>query len=100
MSTHRIGITELSIVPVSNRSLRHPLQALVRIVLNDAFVVTGLLVMHGKFGLYIAFPAVNGKSNPTCFPIRKYLNDEMSETILNEYRKIISFRNGGNETIG
>lgn len=90
MSTHQIGITELSIVPIPNRSSSHPLQALVRIVLNNAFVVTGVRVIHGKFGLYIAFPAVSGKSNPTCFPIRKSLNDEMSETILNEYRKIIS----------
>ena len=90
MSTNQIGITELSIFPVSNRSSRHPVQALVRIVLNDAFVVTGIRVMHGKFGLYIAFPAVSGKSNPTCFPIRKSLHDEMSATVLNEYRKIIS----------
>lgn len=94
MSTNQIGITEISIVPVSNRSPRNPLQALVRIVLNDAFVVTGLRVMHGKFGLYIAFPAVSGKSNPTCFPIRKSLHDEMSGTILNEYRKIISVSEG------
>ena len=90
MSTHPIGITELSIVPVSNRSSCFPLQAWVRIVLNDAFVVTGIRVMNGKFGLFIAFPVVSGKNNPTCFPIRKSLNDEMTAAILNEYRKTIS----------
>jgi stage V sporulation protein G len=91
MSIHQIQITEISIFPVSSSKVGNALQAFVRIVLNDAFVVNGLRVVNGKFGQFVAFPKQKGKKDFTiCFPIRKDLHDELSNTILNEYRQFLS----------
>jgi DNA-binding cell septation regulator SpoVG len=90
MSTHQIQITEISIFPVEPKE-GNALQAFVRIVLNDAFVINGLRVVNGKFGQFVAFPKQKGKKDFTiCFPIQKALHEEISNTILNEYRLFVS----------
>lgn len=91
MSIHQIQITEIAIFPVRSSEEGNALQAFVRMVLNDAFVVNGLRVVNGKFGPFVAFPKQKGKKDFTiCFPIRKDLHEEISNTILNEYRRILS----------
>lgn len=67
--------------------------AFARIVLNDAFVVTGLRLVQGKFGMFVAFPREKGKNLTICFPIRKDLQEEMSRFILEEYRLTLSDSN-------
>ena len=99
MSNHQIQITELSILPVQNRKEGSPLQAFVRIVLNDAFVITGLRVIYGKFGPFVAFPRDQGRKSTICFPIRKDLHEEMSNTVLNEYRLTLSTSQHGIENV-
>jgi DNA-binding cell septation regulator SpoVG len=93
MSIHSIQITEITIFPVRNRQPGAPLQAFARIVLNDAFVVTGLRLVQGKFGMFVAFPREKGKDITICFPIRKDLQEEMSRVILDEYNLNISGSN-------
>lgn len=85
MSVHSIQITEVTIFPVRNRQAGAPLHAFARIVLNNAFVITGLRVVRGKVGMFIAFPREKGKDISICFPIRKDLQEEMSRVILNEF---------------
>lgn len=90
MSIHQIQITEISIFPVEPKD-GSALQAFVRVVLNDAFVINGLRVVNGKFGQFVAFPKQKGKKDFTiCFPIRKDLHDEISNTILHGYRQFVS----------
>ncbi len=90
MTTHQIQITELQVFPIHNRNEGKPLQAFVRIILNNALVINGIRVINGKFGPFIAFPCQKAKGSTICFPIRKDLHEEMSSTILNEYRSIMS----------
>ena len=87
MSTHSIKITEVTLYPIRTRMEGDTLQAFVRIVLNDAFVIKGLRVIAGKFGLFVGFPREKGTHQNICFPIRKDLLEEMSTIILDEYRK-------------
>jgi DNA-binding cell septation regulator SpoVG len=90
MSTHSIQITEITFFPIRNRQAGAPLHAFARIVLNDAFVVAGLRLVQGKFGMFVAFPREKGTQHFICFPIRKDLQEEMSRIILDEYRTTLS----------
>lgn len=90
MSNHSIRITEVAIFPVRNHQPGAPLQAFARIVLNDAFVVTGLRLVQGRTGIFVAFPREKGKNVTICFPIRKDLQEEMSRVILDRYRLTLS----------
>ena len=101
MSIHQIQITELTIFPVLNRKEGSPLQAFVKIVLNNAIVINGLRVINGKFGQFVAYPREKGKDLTICFPIRKDLHEVLSRTILNEYRRTLSVpRNDKEEGVG
>ena len=66
------------------------LKASASITLNDLFVVTGLKVIEGSNGLFVAMP--NRKDNndewkDTCFPLNKELRDEINKVVLAEYNK-------------
>ena len=90
MSFKGIEITEINVHPVRNKQPDNPLEAFVRVVLNDQFVINSIKVVKGKFGMFISFPREynkkEGKGYGLCFPITKSLQEYMSEKILNEYR--------------
>lgn len=90
MSVQGIEITEINVHPVKNKVPNSPLEAFVRVVLNDQFVINSIKVMKGKFGLFVTFPRdydkEKGKGTNYCFPITKPLHQYMSEKILGEYR--------------
>lgn len=83
-------VTEVNIYPCKGAS-DGPIQALARIVLNDAFVVNGIRIVKGKFGLFITFPRYYDKKKEKgmnyCFPILKSLHDSINESVLDAYHK-------------
>ncbi len=90
MSLKGIEITEINVHPLRNKKADNPLEAFVRVVLNEQFVINSIRVVKGKFGLFVSFPREynkkEGKGYNFCFPITKSLHEYMSEKILNEYR--------------
>jgi DNA-binding cell septation regulator SpoVG len=94
MSVKGIEITEVNVHPVRNKQADNPLEAFVRVVLNEQFVINSIRVVKGKFGLFVSFPREynkkEGKGYNFCFPITKSLHEYMSEKILNEYRLAIA----------
>jgi DNA-binding cell septation regulator SpoVG len=90
MSVKGIEITEINVHPIRNKVPDSPLEAFVRVVLNDQFAINSIRVLKGKFGLFVAFPREynkkEGKGYNFCFPITKPLHEYMSEKILSEYR--------------
>lgn len=85
-----IEITEINVHPVKNKQSDSPLEAFVRVVLNDQLVINSIRVVKGKFGLFVSFPREfdkdKGKGYGYCFPITRSLHEYMSERILSEYR--------------
>ena len=94
MSFNGIEITEINIHPIKNRQPENPLEAFVRVVLNDQFVINSIKVIQGKFGLFVSFPREynkkEGKGYNLCFPITKSLQEHMSEKILSEFRMAVA----------
>ncbi|MDB5050260.1 MAG: SpoVG family protein [Fibrobacteres bacterium] len=90
MSVKGIEITEINVHPLRNKKADNPLEAFVRVVLNEQFVINSIRVVKGKFGLFVSFPREynkkEGKGYNFCFPITKSLHEYMSEKILSEYR--------------
>jgi len=89
MPMNGIEITEVNVHPVKNKVADSPLEAFVRVVLNDQFVITSIKVINGKFGRFISFPREynkkEGKGYNLCYPITKTLQEYMSRRILDEY---------------
>jgi stage V sporulation protein G len=90
MSFNGIEITEINVHPVKNRQPNSPLEAFVRVVLNEQFVINSIKVVKGKFGPFVSFPREynkkEGKGYNLCFPLTKALQEHMSEKILGQYR--------------
>ena len=66
------------------------LKAIGSITLDDAFVVTGVSVFEGPNGLFVALPSVkgsDGKYHDSAYPLSKELRDEISRTVMGEYRR-------------
>ena len=86
MSNTGIEITEINVHPIKNKQPDSPLEAFVRVVLNDQFVINSIRVVNGKFGRFVSFPREynkkEGKGYNLCFPITKTLHQHMSEKIL------------------
>ena len=77
-------ITEVRITPFELDNLK----AFASITLEDSFVVDGLKVLERKEGLFVAMPSkkVNqGKYIRTAFPIKKELEEQIYEAVLNAY---------------
>ena len=71
MSINGIEVTDVIIYPVKNKSWDGGLMAFARLILNDQFIITGIRVVEGKNGLFIAFPQDSrgdGKRYDVCFP--------------------------------
>ena len=90
MSVKGIEITEVNVHPVKNKVQGSPLEAFVRVVINDQFVINSIRIVKGKFGLFVSFPREydkkEGKGYNYCFPITRPLHEYMQEKILNEYK--------------
>ncbi|HLP30103.1 MAG TPA: SpoVG family protein [Fibrobacteria bacterium] len=66
-----------------------PLRAYVRVVLNDALAITGIRIVEGKAGLFVAFPRVlskkDGRGHNVCYPITHEATQYFTREILREY---------------
>ena len=77
-------ITDIRIFPIKNSHC----YAMVSVTLADVFCITGIKIMDGSKGLFVAMPsAKNNKDewHDICYPITKEFRKVMSDSILNAF---------------
>lgn len=60
------------------------------ITLDSAFVVSGLVIVEGKNGLFVSMPNTlgkDGKYHDSCFPLSKELREHIGQEVLNAFNK-------------
>lgn len=86
-----LEVTEVNVHVRRDPGPEDPLVGFARITLNDAFVVNGIRLVKGKFGLFISFPREynkqEGKGFNICFPIHQDAHKVISDAVLNEYQR-------------
>jgi stage V sporulation protein G len=64
------------------------MRALASITFDNEFVVTGIKVMEGAKGLFIAMPSrktPDGEFKDICFPVTKESREHIANAVLSEY---------------
>ena len=86
--------TTLKVTSVQVYPLREPVgktRALARVVLNDQLQLTGMRVVDGANGLFIAFPndpTYKGEDYRSIFyPVTRDLRDHIEQSILDVYKQ-------------
>lgn len=79
-------ITDIRIFPINNK--KSNCCAMVSITLANVFCVTGIKIMDGSKGLFVAMPSAKNKKDEyhdICFPITMEFRKVMSDSILNAF---------------
>lgn len=67
------------------------IKAFATVGIEGVFLITGIKVIDGKNGLFVAMPskriAKTGDYKDICFPMTKEYRTKISDLILNEYKK-------------
>lgn len=88
-----LAVSEVSIFPFKDGPSLGRMKAIAEIVLNDQFIVRGLRVMEGEYGLYISYPAdpfVTGDEyRSICNPITHQLREHIENTVLEKYTEMM-----------
>lgn len=79
-------ITNIRIFPVNSK--KSNCWAMVTVTLADVFCITGIKIMKGTKGLFVAMPSAKNKKDEwhdICYPITKEFRKVMSDSILNAF---------------
>jgi stage V sporulation protein G len=83
-----MNITEVKLYPLQDSKTL----ALASITLNDEFVITGLKVVQGNNGIFIAMPSRKSTSENSdkkyydiAFPITKNAREEIQNAVISKY---------------
>jgi stage V sporulation protein G len=76
-------ITEVRVSKIEGNKLK----AFASITLDSCFVITGLKVMDGNNGLFVAMPSAKVKEEfkDTCYAITKEFREELQKAVLSKY---------------
>lgn len=88
-------------VKISNIRLDGNQRATASVNFDDSFAVTGIKVMEGSKGLFVAMPSYKANSGfrDVCFPITKEFREELHGAVLNGYKLAISQLQGGAQRV-
>ena len=84
-SAHSI-ISDIRIFPINNK--KSNCCAMVSITLANVFCISGIKIMDGSKGLFVAMPSAKNKKDEwhdICYPITKEFRKVMSDSILNAF---------------
>ncbi len=88
-----LSITEVNVSPVKETADGSPLLGFARIVLNGAFMISGIRLIRTKDGVFISFPREYSKKDSKAYdiahPIRKDLHEEILKRVLEAYTEVI-----------
>lgn len=77
-------ISDIRIFPINNK--KSNCCAMVSITLANVFCISGIKIMDGSKGLFVAMPSAKNKKDEwhdICYPITKEFRKVMSDSILN-----------------
>lgn len=79
-------ITDIRVFPINNK--KSNCCAMASITLANLFCITGIKIMDGRKGLFVAMPSEKNKKDEwhdICYPITKEFRKVMSDSILNAF---------------
>lgn len=79
-------ISDIRIFPINNK--KSNCCAMVSITLANVFCISGIKIMDGSKGLFVAMPSAKNKKDEwhdICYPITKNFRKVMSDSILNAF---------------
>ena len=79
-------ISDIRIFPINNKDSN--CYAMVSITLANVFCISGIKIMDGIKGLFVAMPSAKNKKDEwhdICYPITKEFRKVMSDSILNAF---------------
>lgn len=79
-------ITDIRIFPINNK--KSNCCAMVSVTLAKVFCITGIKIMDGSKGLFVAMPGAKNKKDEwhdICYPITKEFRKVLSDSILNAF---------------
>ena len=79
-------ISDIRIFPVNNK--KSNCCAMVSVTLANVFCISGIKIMDGSKGLFVAMPSAKNKKDEwhdTCYPITKEFRKVMSDSILKAF---------------
>ena len=89
----RLQVTNVEVYPFKDAvSIAH-CKALATIVLNDQFILRGLRVMEGEFGLFVGYPLdpyFKGEDfRSVCNPLTRELREHIESAVLERYNELM-----------
>jgi stage V sporulation protein G len=88
-----LAVTQVQVFPREDNALSS-LKAFADVVLNDQFLIRGLRVMDGEYGLFVAYPTdpffKGDEYRDICCPIARNLREHIENCVLEKYRAAIA----------
>lgn len=82
-------ITDIRVFPVNNK--KSNCRAMVSVTLADVFCISGIKIMEGSKGLFVAMPGAKNKKDEwhdICYPITKEFRKVLGDSILYAYEAL------------
>lgn len=82
-------ISDIRIFPVNNK--KSNCCAIVSVTLANVFCISGIKIMDGSKGLFVAMPRAKNKKDEwhdICYPITKEFRKVMNDSILNAFESL------------
>lgn len=82
-------ISNIRIFPVNNK--KSNCCAMVSVTLANVFCISGIKIVDGSKGLFVAMPSAKNKKDEwhdICYPITKEFREAMNDSILNAFESL------------
>jgi stage V sporulation protein G len=88
-----LAVTQVRVFLFKDNALSS-LKAFADVVLNDQFLIRGLRVMKGEYGLFVSYPTdpfyKGVEYRDICCPIARKLREHIENCVLEKYRAAIA----------
>ena len=89
-----LAVTQVQVYPFKEGPSMGQMKGLASVVLNDQFMVRGLRVMEGEYGLFVGYPNdpfYKGEDyRSICMPMSRQLREHIENCVLEKYQATIA----------
>lgn len=86
-----LTVTQVQVFPFKEGASLGHIKGIATVVLNDQFMVRGLRVLEGEYGLFVSYPVdpfYRGEDMRfVCTPVTRALREAIENAVLAEFRK-------------